>query len=413
VPAVRRWSNGLVAAVVVGSMMLLAALVLRFAVLTQDNRRNNDVWLARPERVPLRFVLAMLTVLVSASVTFLLIRRRVAFPGAPGHVERSRVAGLAFLWGAAAVTVAVLLLRGSAFQDEGSLDPVRPTAPADLEGLRYLAGDTDLVAAVQIGEILENPEREKVLNLSLPRLGVFPDLGTVRGVLDRLEQMTKLRREVLDHLVLGAKLSGGKLRVQLILRTRKDYDDRPLHVALNARSHPVIKARERHLYQCHHELLPGGDNWLLVCPNPRTVVLGWNCDPLSEMPAEPRKSLDHLPVSIVGVLKERVRPWGQAWLAGHLGEGPRPLLDLVEAGLGEQDRQLVSKLKTFAVWLNVEDRPALHAALCYGDAAAAAAVETALTSRLAKLDSRGALFRKEEWVTLQYRLGNDTSPPRP
>src|SRR5207249_5399031 len=79
-PEVRRWPNALVAAIVVGSMMLLAALVLRFAVLTKDDRRNNDIWPARPERVPLRFVLAMLTVLVSAGVTFILIRRRSGVP---------------------------------------------------------------------------------------------------------------------------------------------------------------------------------------------------------------------------------------------------------------------------------------------------------------------------------------------
>src|SRR5439155_18930680 len=80
-PEVRRWPNALVAAIVVGSMMLLAALVLRFALLTKEDRRGNDIWLARPERVPLRFVLAMLTVLVSAGVTFVLIRRRTGVPG--------------------------------------------------------------------------------------------------------------------------------------------------------------------------------------------------------------------------------------------------------------------------------------------------------------------------------------------
>src|SRR5205807_2443742 len=135
-------------------------------------------------------------------VTFILIRRRSGVPGGPEGAGRFRMAGFAFLWGSAAVTVAVLLMRGSGFQDDGTLDPVRPTAPAELEGLRYLPGDTNILAAIHVGEILENPEREKLLNLSLSRPGASPDLGTVRGMLDRLEQMTKLWREVIDHLVL-------------------------------------------------------------------------------------------------------------------------------------------------------------------------------------------------------------------
>ncbi|MBI1915296.1 MAG: hypothetical protein HYS12_11240 [Planctomycetes bacterium] len=418
-PQVRRWPNALVAALVVGSMMLLAALVLRFAVLTKDDRRNNDRWAARPERVPLRFVLVMLTVLVSAGVTFILIRRRREFPGGPGHFERSRAAGLAFLWGSAAVTVAVLLLRGSAFR-EGALDPVHPTEPTHLEGLRYLSGDTNVIVALHVGEILENPESEQLLNLSLPRLGATSDLGTVRGVLDRLEQMTKLRREVIDHIVLGAKLSGKDFgRVQLIVRTRKDYDRDRVRVALNARSHPAIEGRERHLDQFHQDLLPGLPDGLLGCPDARTVVLGWNVTRLLDMPTEPRENTTHLPVSIMGVLKERMRPWGQVWVAGHTEEWSKPLLALLAlARLDEPDRQFVSKLKTFAVWLNVEEKEkqALHAALRCSDAAAAEAVETALASRFrkdGKPDSRLKLVRNDEWVTLQFRIGNDTSPTRP
>src|SRR5262245_60000194 len=43
-PVVRRWPNALVAAIVVGCMMLLAAGVLQFALLTQGERRGNDIW---------------------------------------------------------------------------------------------------------------------------------------------------------------------------------------------------------------------------------------------------------------------------------------------------------------------------------------------------------------------------------
>src|SRR5262245_3164719 len=165
-PQPQRWPNALVAAIVVGCMMLLAALVLQFALLTKEDRRNNDFWPTRQGRVPLRFVLAMLTVLVSAGVTFVLYRRRV-----PERAERSRLVAALILWGSAAVTVAVILLRGAAWDDDGALDPVHPVAPAELEALRYLPGDTDLIAGGHVGELLESPESEKLLDLALPRTG--------------------------------------------------------------------------------------------------------------------------------------------------------------------------------------------------------------------------------------------------
>ena len=116
-PEPRRWPNALIAAIVVGCMMLLAAGVLQFALHTEAERRGNDFWPARPERVPVRFLLAMLTVLVSAAVTFILFRRH----SEDRHpIGRSHLIGVGFLWASAAVTVAVLVLRGSRFEDDGA-----------------------------------------------------------------------------------------------------------------------------------------------------------------------------------------------------------------------------------------------------------------------------------------------------
>jgi hypothetical protein len=398
-PQPQRWPNALVAAIVVGGMMLIAALVLQFALLTKEDRRNNDFWPTRQGRVPLRFVLAMLTVLVSAGVTVVLYRRRV-----PERAERSRLVAALILWGSAVVTVAVILLRGAAWDDDGALDPVRPVAPAELEALRYLPGDTDLIAGVHVGELLESPESEKLLDLALPRLGSKLDLGKVGGVLARVEQLTGLRREVFDHVVLGAKLSEKEFgRVQLVVRTRKDYDNRRVLVALKATSHQSIEGRAHRIYRFHQELAPTLSEGLLSFPDTRTIVLGWGVTQLSDMPGEPHRGIDHLPAAITTILKERIQPRGQVWIAGHTAAWPKLGLALL-AQLSEPDQQLLSKLKTFAVWFDLTGKGSVHAVLRCADAASAEAAEKNLADRLRK--ERLTIFHKDEWVTLQYRLGD-------
>src|SRR5262249_38632141 len=142
----------------------------------------------------------------------------------------------------------------------------------------------------------------------------------------------------------------------------------------------------------------------------------WGVTTLSDMPKEPRQDTEHLPGPIMSVLKERVRPWGQAWVAGSSEAGPKPLpVQLALAQLGEQDRQLVSKLRIFAVWLDLGEQRTLHTTLSFVDAAAAETAAQILASRFrkdGKPDPRLKLVRKDEWVTLQFSLGNDTSAMR-
>ena len=282
-------------------------------------------------------------------------------------------------------------------QLEVDVAPPARVAPLELKGLNYLPADSDVIAGIHVAEALREAGGREGLEKGFP----LPGIG---GYLKRLETLTGLRLEDIDHIVAGARVnsSQGLPRLIVVVRTKSAFDPQAVRAVLKAREHPAARGRAVYLFQ--RELLPLYAQGLATFPNEQTLVLGWGINKLSEMPTRRRHDTDTLPAEITTLLRGRGRPQGPAWIAGHSDDWPRALaLPLLLARADQQQRGVLARLRTFSAWLETEaDRPSLRAVIRCADAAGAEVVEKYLRDRLA--DLKGArITRTDDWLDLRYR----------
>ncbi len=336
---------------------------------------------------------------------------------APARSNRSialGVLGLMGLMAAGGLALALLTVKDRRAHDTGLQgrsrkrpqqvdipggEPVRAVAPLEMDGLRYLPPDTDLIAAAHVARVLREPAGRKLLRSRPAGLK-----GSVEEQLNRVVGMTGLRLWDVDHVVIGARVAGRLFpRLQVVVRTRAAYSADEVRSRLKAEESKDREARRRGLYVFRKELAPGYNEGLVSCPDDRTLVLAWSAEP-REVPAGPHKDATHLATEMTGIVAERAKPWGPVWAAGHVARWAEAI-GAVRGRLGEPGRDLDALLKVaaFAVWLDLEGRSTLHAAVRCESATAAAAVEKVVAGRIE--DRKGLkVVRSEEWISLQYRM---------
>jgi hypothetical protein len=283
-------------------------------------------------------------------------------------------------------------------QREADITLPDKVAPLELDALRWLPADSDVIVAAHVAEALREAGGRQRLEKT------FPLLGSVGGHLERIEALTGLHLEDIDHIVAGARVnsSQGLPRIVVVVRTRSAYDARAVRAALKAREHP--SARGRSLYMFQQELLPSHTQGLVSFPNKQTLVLGWAVNKLSDLPTRVRQGDEKLPGEITELLAGRGRPQGPVWIAGHSDNWPRALALLLALTRADQrQHDVLGKLRTFSAWLELaEGRTTLRAVVRCADGAGAEVVEKYLRDRLA--DSKGVqVTRKDEWLDIQYR----------
>jgi hypothetical protein len=241
-----------------------------------------------------------------------------------------------------------------------------PVAPADLRSLGYLPADTNVVAAVHVAEILQDPVGRKFLQSGRP--------VPIEWALTRVEEWTGLKPEMLDHVVFGTKLGKDELpQLSLVVQTRLPYSQTELARAKLIHGTTPGTYRHKPFYQLR--IRPVGD-LLLWCADDRTLVVlyrfdGTRLEDLEAVPEAPRRGSEGLPAPLRRCLEQRVPMGTLIWLVGHLDQPDllSPLLTMSQAP--PEVQQLVSTIQTWGGGLRFEHGITLSANFhCAGDVAA-------------------------------------------
>jgi len=243
-----------------------------------------------------------------------------------------------------------------------------PMAPGDLPALGYLPGNTNVVGAVHVAEILQDAVGRKLLQQPRP--------VPLEAALASVEQWTGLKPESIDHLVFGTRIGTDVPPVWLVVRTRMPYDQAAIAAARLVQGAKTEEYRHKALYS----LRIAPVNGFLWCADEQTLVLlvrldGTWRDDLNALPETPRRGAEGLPSSLRNVLEKRLGKGTLVWLAGHLDQPDilGPVLTLSQ--VPPEVQQLVTSIQTFAAGLRFPQKITLTASFHGSDAQAARHLE--------------------------------------
>jgi hypothetical protein len=334
--------NRVVGGIVVGVMLVMAATGLTYALMTVDVRRAHDKSLPRRSRKPFE-------------------RFRKTEPELPEVV-----------------------------------------AAVHLPALGYLPPETNVVAGVQVEELLSSSAGKEMRQRGFK-------LGNVELKLDSIEERLGVAVEDIDHLVLGVQMQEGDEAdltppTWLVIRTRRPYDANKVRAVLGAK-------RPRDLR------LPGGGRrvvsevkvqnvrlqmWLA---DPKTLVLGL-FGKMEDLPARPEDGGESLSPEVRRVLEQRLGAGTPVWLAGSSSDWKKTALPVLLAGW--KDVPMLNRLaqvRTFALWLQPDKEAKLMGAFrCADEAVARQIEEKDLAPRVKARPEAFTFSRDKEWLSMQMKI---------
>jgi len=370
--APHRFSNRGIALAVLGVMAAMALLGLAYALSTQALRRSYDVTLPKTRAIDVPLVARIALGLYVAGLVGAIVwgwNRSERAAGAArkrSWSERLSVPGLAAL---ALIGIGLALLAIQARPVRPPLEPpkakVATVAPADLPALGYLPDDTDLILAVHMAELLDEPTGRDLLK----RVG----LGTPGG--PDLEKWTGLKLDDIDHAVLGLKLDGDLLtRFTLVVRARGPIDQQHVRDLLKTTARQDVDGRPVYPFVLETGLpvlaKVGASAWFA---DDRTLVVAKTFD---RIPLTPKTGIDHLRPALRQVIQERMGPSAQLWVAAHTDswDGLNFILRLAISDHLDQGADTFKKVRTLALWLTTGDDVTLRGAFDCADEDAARAL---------------------------------------
>jgi hypothetical protein len=332
------------------------------------------------------------------------------------------VLGVMALMALVGLTFALLtkdIRRGHDYKPKPPNPAVAPSVealqPIRLPALGYLPADTNFVAGFHVAEALQTPAGRAFLDRS--------KLGDTGFNMAAIERVTGLRRDEIDHAVIGIRLTLGQTpRALLVVRTLTPIDQRRVRAALKA--HHSIKVGDKEAYNVDLDKPPLVA--LLWFADPKTLAVGLTKEDLQAVPTPRATNGEQLPQPLAELIRARMTAGTQAWVAGHIENWD--LLQLLTAKfLSEETSKAVTGVRTFGVWLRLGPTVAVQGAARCANAEAAAVLQKALekamkrgTDYLRVLGSsaeaekvadelaRGKVTQKEDWVTLEATANAET-----
>jgi len=286
------------------------------------------------------------------------------------------------LMAAAGLTFALLTVHARRSHDyRGQTQPapaVRRVLPARLAALGYLPADTRIIAAIHVAEAQLTPAGKAFIDQAA--LG-----GTGMSMAD-VERDVGISRDNIDHVVLGVRLLDKQLpHPILIVQTRQPYDPHQVLLALKAR--PKIDTSREHKR-------PEKDIYPFTLQKPSLAAFVWPAAPttlvvtifqedMATISNERAVDMEQLPEALQGFIRERLPLGTPAWVAGHASNWDTLGL-LPASGLSEESQKVIGTIRTFGLWLRLDDQVELRGALQCSDAAGAELVDKALTRALSR-----------------------------
>jgi hypothetical protein len=197
------------------------------------------------------------------------------------------------------------------------------------------------------------------------------------------------------------------LSILFVARTRQPYDALKVREALNARGLPG-GAKDRTLYQI---TLPGGNvSALLWCADEHTLLIALARQSLEKAVLPRDGSPDPLVPEVRAVLKERIPPGTQLWVAGHCADWSKNAGVVLLSRLpADWQNQLVT-IRTFGIGTVLADKAVtLNAAARCDDAKAAERFDKWLVGKAGDKHPP-TIAREDNWLSLQLRTDTDALP---
>jgi hypothetical protein len=290
----RRRSNGVLAAFVLTNMAAMALMILPFALATTGFRRGND---PRP-------------------------------PAPAGDMSRAAV------------------------------PPVHAAAPAALAGLGYLPDNCNVVAAIAVAELLEQPLGQQLFAPLKADSDAPPPPWLVEHGVGLVTKRTGLKTEEIDHVVFGTK--DFRSTISLVVRTSKPYNTDLLASTMRL----VEPYRQKKLYRFSVPLGGPGPFALPVqgqlwCADAQTMILQFNFK-LEERDKEslidmPRTGTQIPPRPLRPFLADRLGPGTLIWWAAAELEPPDILAGLVPGVVKDSDlAKLLPHARSLTVGLRLQ-----------------------------------------------------------
>jgi hypothetical protein len=372
------FSNRTIAFSILAFMGLLAAGFFWYAWETQEIRRQHDSSLPKSQSITIPIGIAVACNIYVVALIFAMVRPQ----NRPGTVRLTiLLAGII----AIVVTIAMLRVHIRVSSDPNAAEDifvppvVRSVRPAELPGLGYLPDDTNVIAAVNIGELMDTPAGREFVAGN----GGFWNW-------QRLQDWTGIDLNDIDQVIVGLKVDNNLLpRLIVVIET-----NRPLAVN-QVKSH--LRASK----------LPDPEAYLF--PSDRVLVLGLTRKDLEPVSVQHKEGIGHLPLPLQTAFKERIPRGAQIWAAGHADDWLKtPALAYI-AALPKENREIVQRIQTFAIGLRVEQGSILDAAFRCSDEPAAKAFERWLRQQELDELKETKISQKEDWVSIQAKLA-DISP---
>jgi hypothetical protein len=289
VPQLSRWSNRLIAGIVLSVMIFMAGSGLVFMLMTQQQRRAYDT--SRP-------------------------------PRRPGK-QRG------------------ILETDIATQSVETREAVASVAPDKLAALGYLPVGVNFLFAARLPELLAGPLGAQLLHEPI-KLGESP----VR--LENLPHWLGFRLEEIDHVLFSARIDDTvPPPFYVVLRTAQPYDEEQLRQRLKATRVPSSSKKKLYGFRVPQQDIPL-NAWFA---DERTVVLALLADHLSPLPPQPVEDLRQLPEELRTVLKQRHEPAAPIWIAGHSHDWNKTSAALFLNRMKKEDLGKLASLRTFAIFL--------------------------------------------------------------
>jgi hypothetical protein len=400
-PSPRRWSNRAVAGWVLAIMGAMMVLGFVYAQMTVQQRRDQDtqlpqrlgrrsIFMALPEdspplarlviliaNIPMVGLLGSLAYVVALIVYLVRTLRRVPRPqsgiAVGGSITLICLLSLVGLLYLGAITVKTRALLGETPPaPPGPVDDptsaVHAFRPAELPGLGYLPPGTNVVVGIHVAEALAEPAGREFLTQFRVR---SIDLG-----MSDVEKLTGVKLHDIDHLVLGMRVSDDfPPQAVLVVRTRRPYPEAEVVANLQAGGETARGKKKLYRFAVEKLLL----RLVLWCPNPNTVVVAVQPEDLDRV----SDNGDHLPQAVRDLLKKRMGRGTLVWVAGDVETWTalERALAFPWIKLPRQELTLVTKLRTFGVWLQLDRGVALHQWLDCADDAGAGALENYFSRR--------------------------------
>lgn len=291
------------------------------------------------------------------------------------------------------------LRRQNDFRTQKKTEP-KPLAAADVPILGFLPARCNVLAAVQVGELLRQPATRKLLE--------EPPLAAALG---QLQQWTGLKLVDIEQIVVGAEIKSTLPQVMILVQTRQPYAQGKITAALA----PARAAQHRNKTLIRFPLQPAGQG-LLWCHSERLLVFvlaldAALTDDLDALPPQPRLGTEGFAAPLRAALTQRLPSASSLWLAGHFEE-PSPVGELVGMALGKNaDLATLLRTKTLVVSLQAQESPTLTGHFFTGDAKATARLQALLEARRGPETTSYKVAGPPpdqtepdvQWVTLQAR----------